>query len=44
MRGIGFRFGTFFKIGLIAMVFIIMAKWLLTKFKVPGLSAAVQAV
>jgi hypothetical protein len=44
MRGIGFRFGTFFKIGVIAVVFIILAKWLLTKVKVPGLSAAIQAV
>jgi hypothetical protein len=43
MRGIGFRLGTFFKIGLIAMVFIILAKWALTKVKVPGLSSAVAA-
>jgi hypothetical protein len=43
MRGIGFKFGTFFKIGLMAMVFLILAKWVLTKVKVPGLSAAVAA-
>jgi hypothetical protein len=44
MRGLGFRLGTFFKIGIMAMVFILMAKWLLSKFSVPGLSAAAQAV
>lgn len=44
MRFLGYSFGSFFKIGLIAMVFILMAKWLLTKVKVPGLSAAAQAV
>jgi hypothetical protein len=44
MRGFGFRFGTFFKIGVIAMVFILLAKWLLKKVNVPGLSAAVAGV
>jgi hypothetical protein len=44
MRGFGFRLGTFFKIGIMAMVFILFAKWLLAKVPVPGLSAAAQAV
>jgi hypothetical protein len=44
MRGIGFRLGTFFKITVIAIVGILLAKWLLTKVKVPGLSSAVAAV
>jgi len=44
MRGFGFRLGTFLKITVIAIVGILLAKWLLTKVKVPGLSAAVQAV
>lgn len=39
MRGFGFRLGTFFKIGLMAMVFIIFAKWVLRKLPVPALSA-----
>lgn len=43
MKGMGFRLGAFFKIGLMAMVFIILAKWVLSRFNVPGLSAAVQA-
>lgn len=41
---LGIRLGTFFRIGLIAMVFTLLAKWLLRKFKVPGLSAAVEGV
>jgi hypothetical protein len=44
MRGIGFRFGTFLKITIIAIVGILLAKWVLNKVKVPGLSAAVNAV
>jgi hypothetical protein len=44
MRGIGFRLGTFFKITLIAIVGILLAKWVLNKVKVPGLSSAVNAV
>ena len=44
MRGLGFRFGFFVKIGLIALVFILLAKWLLKKVNVPGLSAAVASV
>jgi hypothetical protein len=43
MRGLGFSFGTFLKIGIIATVFIILAKWLFSKFNVPGLSSAIQA-
>lgn len=43
MRGMGFKLGTFFKVGLMAMVFIVLAKWVLTRFKVPGLSAAAEA-
>jgi hypothetical protein len=44
MKKIGFSFGSFVKIGLIAMVFILLAKWVLTKVNVPGLSSAVQGV
>lgn len=44
MRGLGFGLGTFFKITFIAIVGIILAKWAFSKFNVPGLSAAVQAV
>ena len=44
MRLFGVRFGTFFKIGIIAFVFILLAKWLLTRFKVPGLTRAAEAV
>lgn len=44
MRSIGFSLGSFFKIGIIAMVFILMAKYLLAKVKVPGLSTAAAAV
>ncbi len=40
----GYGVGSFFKIGLIAMIFIILAKWLLSKVKVPALSAAAAAV
>lgn len=43
MRGFGFRLGTFFKIGIIAMVFLILAKWVARRVNVPGLSAAVTA-
>jgi len=44
MRGLGFGLGAFFKIGLIAMAFILLAKYLLTRVKVPGLTAAAEAV
>jgi hypothetical protein len=44
MRAFGFSLGSFFKIGIIAMVFILLAKWVLTKVKVPGLSTAVAGV
>jgi hypothetical protein len=44
MRGLGFRFGTFFKITFIAIVGILLAKWLFSKLNVPGLSSAIQAV
>lgn len=44
MKKIGFSLGTFLKIGLIAMVFILFAKWALKKVNVPGLSTAVQGV
>lgn len=43
MKGIGFGLGSFFKIGLIALVFILFAKWALKKVNVPGLSTAVAA-
>ncbi len=43
MRLLGYSFGSFFKIGLIAMLFIILAKWVLSKVKVPALSAIAQA-
>lgn len=41
MRGVGWGLGSFFKIGLIALVFIIFAKWIAAKVNVPGLSSAV---
>lgn len=44
MKNIGFSLGLFFKIGLIAMVFILLAKYVLAKVNVPGLSAAAQGV
>lgn len=44
MRGIGFRLGTFVKITFIAIVGILLAKWAFSKFNIPGLSSAVQAV
>lgn len=44
MRSFGFSLGTFFKVGIIAMVFILLAKWVLAKVKVPGLSTAVAGV
>lgn len=43
MRKVGFSLGSFFKIGLIALVFLIFAKWLAGKVNIPGLSATVQA-
>lgn len=43
MKKIGFSLGSFVKIGLMAMVFLIFVKWLAGKVNVPGLSAAVQA-
>ena len=44
MRGLGFGLGTFLKVTFIAIVGIILAKWLFSKFNVPGLSSAVQSV
>lgn len=44
MRGIGFRFGTFLKITVIAIVGILLAKFAFSRLKVPGLSSAIQAV
>jgi hypothetical protein len=44
VRLFGLRLGTFFKIGIIAFVFILLAKWVLTRVKIPALSAAAQAV
>jgi len=44
MRFLGFSLGSFFKIGLIAMVFILLAKWVLAKVKIPALSATVASV
>jgi hypothetical protein len=41
---LGVRFGAFLRITLIAIVGILLAKWALSKVKVPGLSAAIQAV
>ena len=43
MRKVGFSIGSFFKIGLIALVFLIFAKWAAGKVNVPGLSSAVAA-
>lgn len=44
MRGLGFSLGAFFKITVIAIVGILLAKWILNKVNVPGLSSAVNAV
>lgn len=44
MKLLGVRFGAFLRITVIAIVGILLAKWLFTKVKVPGLTAAVQAV
>jgi hypothetical protein len=44
MRLLGFSLGSFFKIGLIAFLFILLAKWALAKVPVPGLSAAAASV
>jgi hypothetical protein len=44
MRGIGFSLGSFLKITVIAIVGILLAKWVLNKVKVPGLSTAINAV
>jgi hypothetical protein len=41
---LGFKLGTFFRITIIAIVGILLAKWVLTKVKVPGLSSAIAAV
>jgi hypothetical protein len=43
MRKLGFSLGSFFKIGLTALLFFIFAKWLAGKVNIPGLSAAVTA-
>jgi hypothetical protein len=40
---IGYSLGSFLKIGLIALVFLILAKWVASKVNVPGLSSAVAA-
>jgi hypothetical protein len=42
MRKVGFSLGSFVKIGLIALVFIVIAKWLAGKVNIPGLSSVVQ--
>ena len=44
MRKLGFSFGSFIKIGLIACVFIVLFKWVANKVPVPGLAAAANAV
>ncbi len=44
MRGIGFSLGAFLKITIIAIVGILLAKFVFNKVKVPGLSTAVNAV
>lgn len=44
MRGTGFKLGAFIKITVIAIVGILLAKWLFTKINIPGLSSAIQAV
>jgi hypothetical protein len=41
---LGFKLGTFFRITFIAIVGILLAKWIFTKVKVPGLSSAITAV
>ena len=44
MRKLGFSLGTFLKITFIAIVGILLAKWLFKRFHVPGLTTAVEAV
>lgn len=44
MRGVGFGLGAFIKITIIAIVGILLAKFVFTRLKVPGLTAAVTAV
>lgn len=44
MFGLGFRLGTFLKVTFMAIVGIILAKFVFSKVNVPGLSAAIQAV
>lgn len=41
---LGFKLGTFLRITFIAIVGILLAKWAFSKFNVPGLSSAIQAV
>jgi hypothetical protein len=41
---LGFKLGTFLRITFIAIVGILIAKWAFSKFNVPGLSSAIQAV
>jgi hypothetical protein len=43
MKKLGWSLGSFVKIGLMAMVFLILAKWALKKVNVPGLSTAVAS-
>jgi hypothetical protein len=44
MRKLGFSLGQFLKITFIAIVGILLAKFLFKKFNVPGLTAAVEGV
>ena len=44
MRKLGTSLGTFLKIGIIAVVFILFFKWLLNKIRVPGLTTVANAV
>jgi hypothetical protein len=44
MRSIGFSLGAFLKITIIAIVGILLAKFVFKKVNVPGLSSAVDAV
>jgi hypothetical protein len=41
---LGIKLGTFLRITFIAIVGILLAKWAFSKFNVPGLSSAIQAV
>lgn len=44
MRKFGFSLGSFFKIGIIAALFILLFKWVANKAPIPGLASAANAI